>query len=131
MQEDGLRSWLKEVAGLGELREIKGADSDLEIGGVADVVTQAGNSPAVLFDRIKNYPKGYRVLINSLGSTQRLCLSLGISPDLAPLQFVQEWRKESGGLEPVPPQVVQDGPVLENIRREKEIDLFLSVPTLV
>jgi 4-hydroxy-3-polyprenylbenzoate decarboxylase len=124
MQGDGLRGWLKEVSALGELREIEGADWDLEIGGVADLVTEMSNSPAVLFDGIKGYPKGYRVLINSLGSTRRLGLSLGIPPDLAPLEFVQEWRRKSRGLKLIPPQVVQEGPVLENVRRGKDIDLF-------
>ena len=55
MRDDGLRSWLKEAADLGELRTIEGADWDLEIGGVADIVTERGSSPAVLFDSIKNY----------------------------------------------------------------------------
>jgi len=124
MQADGLRSWLKEVGALGELREIEGADWDLEIGGIADLVTEMGNSPAVLFDGIKGYPKGYRVLINSLGSTRRLGLSLGIPPDLAPLEFVKEWRKKSRGLKLIPPRVVKEGPVLENVRRGKDVDLF-------
>src|SRR3989338_6577814 len=124
MQADGLRSWLKEVGALGELREIEGADWDLEIGGIADLVTEMGNSPAVLFDGIKGYPKGYRVLINSLGSTRRLGLSLGIPPDLAPLEFVKEWRKKSSGVKLIPPRVVKEGPVLENVRRGKDVDLF-------
>ena len=124
MQADGLRSWLKEVGALGELREIEGADWDLEIGGIADLVTEMGNSPAVLFDGIKGYPKGYRVLIDSLGSTRRLGLSLGIPPDLAPLEFVKEWRKKSRGLKLIPPRVVKEGPVLENVRRGKDVDLF-------
>ena len=51
---------------------IDGADWDLEIGGVADIVNERGSSPAVLFDSVKGYPKGYRVLVNSFGSTKRL-----------------------------------------------------------
>ena len=39
-QDDGLRSWLKQADDLGELRTIDGADWDLEIGGVADIVTE-------------------------------------------------------------------------------------------
>ena len=45
--------------------------------------TERGSSPAVLFDSIKNYPKGYRVLVNSLGSTKRLGLSSGMPQDLS------------------------------------------------
>ena len=71
-QADGMRSWLKQADELGEIRTIEGADWDLEIGGVADIVNERGSSPAVLFDSVKGYPKGYRVLVNSLGSTKRL-----------------------------------------------------------
>lgn len=124
MTEDGLRSWLAQVERLGELRTIEGADWDLEIGGIADLVTEMGNSPAVLFDSIKGYPRGHRVLINSLGSTRRLGLSLGMPPDLAPLEFVRTWRKKSRELKLVSPRTVKEGPVLENIRRGKEVNLF-------
>src|SRR5215813_4056357 len=93
-QADGLRSWLKQADELGEVRTIEGADWDLEIGGVADLVTERGSSPAVLFDSVKGYPKGYRVLVNSLGSTKRLGLSLGMPQHLSSLEFVAEWRKK-------------------------------------
>ena len=128
IRDDGLRSWLKEAADLGELRTIEGADWDLEIGGVADIVKERGSSPAVLVDCIKNYPKGYRVLVNSLGSTKRLGLSLGMPQDLSALGFVSEWRKRSKALRYIPPTVVREGPVLENSRRGKDVDL-LAFPT--
>ena len=82
-QPDGMRSWLSQADELGEIRTIEGADWDLEIGGVADIVNERGSSPAVLFDSIKGYPKGYRVLVNSLGSTRRLGLSLGMPQNLS------------------------------------------------
>lgn len=127
-QDDGLRTWLKQVDALGELRTIEGANWDLEIGGVADLVTERGSSPAVLFDSIKGYPKGHRVLVNSLGSTKRLGLSLGMPQNLSSLEFVTEWRRRSKELNNIPPTVVTNGPVLENIRRGKDVDI-LSFPT--
>ena len=102
-QADGLRSWLKQADDFGELRTIDGADWDLEIGGVADIVNERGSSPAVLFDSIKDYPKGYRVLVNSLGSTKRLGLSFGMPQNLSALGFVSEWRKRSKALKHIPP----------------------------
>jgi UbiD family decarboxylase len=127
-QADGLRSWLKQADELGEVRTIEGADWDLEIGGVADIVTERGSSPAVLFDSVKGYPKGYRVLVNSLGSTKRLGLSLGMPQHLGALEFVAEWRKRSKALKHIPPAVVRDGPVLKNIQRGEDVDI-LSFPT--
>ena len=39
-QADGRRSWLKQAHELGKIRTIEGADWDLEIGGVADIVNE-------------------------------------------------------------------------------------------
>ena len=83
---------------------IEGADWDLEIGGVADIVNERGSSPAVLFDSVKGYPKGYRVLVNSLGSTKRLGLSLGMPQNLNAMEFVSEWRRRSKDLKHIPPR---------------------------
>src|SRR4029079_14645193 len=127
-QTDGLRSWLKQADGLGEIRTIEGADWDLEIGGVADIVNERGSSPAVLFDSVKGYPKGYRVLVNSLGSTRRLGLSLSMPQHLNAMEFVSEWRSRSKELRHLAPRLVSDGPVLENIQRGKNVNI-LAIPT--
>ena len=44
------------------------------------------------------------------------------------MEFVSEWRKRSKALKHIPPTVVREGPVLENIRRGKDVDL-LAFPT--
>jgi hypothetical protein len=41
-QPDGLRSWLTQADKFGEIRQIDGADWDLEIGGVADTLNSSG-----------------------------------------------------------------------------------------
>ena len=49
---------------IGQLARINGADWNLEIGVLAEIFAHSspGRSPAVLFDNIKEYPKGFRVL---------------------------------------------------------------------
>jgi 4-hydroxy-3-polyprenylbenzoate decarboxylase len=128
MTDDGLRTWLKQADELGELRTIEGADWDLEIGGVTDILTERGKSPAVLFDSIKGFPQGRRVLVNSLGSTKRLGVCLGMPQNLSSMEFVSEWRRRSKALKQIPPVYVGDGPVLENVQRGKDVDL-LAFPT--
>lgn len=128
MTDDGLRTWLKQADELGEIRTIEGADWDLEIGGVTDILTERGKSPAVLFDCIKGFPKGRRVLVNSLGSTKRLGLCLGMAQNLSAMEFVSEWRRRSKALKHIAPAYVKDGPVLENIQRDEQVDL-LAFPT--
>ena len=76
-QEDGLRSWLKQADDLGELRTIEGADWDLEIGGVADIVTERGSSPAVLFDSIKELSKRLSRAGQLVGFDQAARVELG------------------------------------------------------
>jgi len=56
-----LRDWLQAVI-IGELRVVEGADWNQEIGAVAEVAARSEPPPAVLFDKIKDYPAGRRVL---------------------------------------------------------------------
>ena len=44
-----LREWLDEVERMKEVRTLRGADWDLEIGAIREVVEKEKNSPAVLF----------------------------------------------------------------------------------
>ena len=73
-----LRDWIDRVQDMGELCVLKNADWNLEIGAITEMVHHRPGSPAVLFDEIKGYPKGYRLLVNSLGTLARLGLTLGI-----------------------------------------------------
>ena len=57
-----LRGWLDGVESFGELRVVEGADWNQEIGAVAEVAARSETPPAVLFDKIKDYPAGRRVL---------------------------------------------------------------------
>ena len=50
---------------------------------VADMVNRRRNGPAVLFDEIVDYPKGYRILVSSVASSKRLSLTLGLSTKLS------------------------------------------------
>ena len=57
-----LREWLEGVRSFGELRIVEGAHWNQEIGAVAEVAAQLSPAPAILFDRIRDYPAGRRVL---------------------------------------------------------------------
>ena len=67
-----LRPWLAQVEKLGELREVRGADWDLELGAISELNVKKDAPPALLFDEIKGYPKGFRVLTCSTSSPARL-----------------------------------------------------------
>jgi 3-polyprenyl-4-hydroxybenzoate decarboxylase len=62
MHYQDLRGWLDGVESFGELRVVQGADWNQEIGAVAELAARSEPPPAVLFDNIKGYPAGRRVL---------------------------------------------------------------------
>src|SRR5216110_2042941 len=67
-----LRAWLAGVEQLGELRHVRGADWSLELGAISELNVKKDLPPALLFDEIKGYPKGFRVLTCSTSSPARL-----------------------------------------------------------
>ena len=89
-----LREWIEEVESMGELLRIDGAHWDLEIGAITDLYQQRPGSAALLFDKIPDYPEGFRVLTNSVMSLKRIAFSLEMKTDLLPMEMVQHWRKK-------------------------------------
>ena len=67
---DGLRSFLEECEKHGEVKVIRDADWNLEIGALTEIGAEQ-NEPALLFDDIKDYPKGFRVLSNIFAGQKR------------------------------------------------------------
>jgi len=123
---EDLRDWLEIVDGMGELKKIDGADWNLEMGTLAELVAREskGAVPAVLFDKIKDYPKGYRALFAQNASFKRMALNLGLPLDLAGLDLVRAFRQKLAAHKPIPHKVVKSGPVLENVLAGKNINLL-------
>lgn len=125
MEQKDLRSWMKEVEGIGELKQLNGADWDVEIGAVTELGHHRGErSSAILFDEIKGYPKGYRVLSNTLNTTKRLALTLGMDTNYTRLDFIRDIKQRITNVDYVQPEVVKDGPIMENVLEGKEIDMW-------
>src|SRR5689334_16302848 len=88
-----LREFILEVERVDNLRHVSGADPNLEIGGVTEVAAGTAECPALLFDSIKGYPKGFRIFTNPINTPQRAALALGIDPTLKPVDALREWMK--------------------------------------
>jgi UbiD family decarboxylase len=121
-----LREWLEIVESFGELKKIDGADWNLEMGTLAELVAREskGPVPAVLFDRIKDYPPGYRVLFAQNASFKRMALNLGLPLDLSGLDLVRAFRDKLAAHRPIPHRVVKSGPILENVLSGDDVDLL-------
>ena len=65
---------------MGELQRVNGAHWDVEMGAITHMLTETsrGHAPAILFDEVPGYPKGYRTLYGQLSSIRRIALTLGL-----------------------------------------------------
>lgn len=119
-----LREFIDRVREMDDCRVIEDADWDLEIGQICEWQANVPDSPLLLFDKIKGYPKGYRVASNLFNKPNRTALALGLSPDSNWLDQIKAWRKKEKGIKPVPPREVKDGPVLQNIDEGEDVNLY-------
>ncbi len=85
-----LRSWLKQVEQIGELRKISQAlSSDEETSALNYIVGQQPGAPALLFEKIKGFPPGFRTLHNLFGtSKERVALTLGFPPGKSTTELI-------------------------------------------
>src|SRR5437667_8259411 len=118
-----LREFIAEVEKLGALRHVAGADPRHELGGITEVAAGMPECPALLFDKIKGYPAGFRVFTNATTNPQRAALALGIDPTLRPLDALKVWMTKRQTLKAHKPVVVKDAPFFENSARGGEVDL--------
>src|SRR5271170_6983581 len=121
---DDLRGFIARLDQLGVLRHIDGADPHCEIGGITEVAAGLPHCPALLFDRIKGFPPGFRVFTNATVSAQRAALALGIDPSLRPLDALKEWKQRRTGLVMHQPVTIQDA-AFTNSRAGDDVDLGL------
>jgi len=115
-----LRGWLDAVQRMGELLHVNGAHWDVEMGAITHMLTEksGGTAPAILFDEIPGYPKGFRTLYGHFSSTRRVALTLGL-----PLKYdrkvdiVQRYHARMQNLKTLPPRYVNDGSVSSSVFR--------------
>src|SRR6266508_3875744 len=123
-----LRAWLATLQDAGELTLISGAEREQEIGGIVDIYQRTHGSPAVMFDDIPGYPKGFRVVANILTNVRRINLTLGLPDTASEMDLVRFWRNYMKQTKTIPPLTVESGPLLQNSYSGTDIDL-LKIPT--
>jgi 4-hydroxy-3-polyprenylbenzoate decarboxylase len=127
-----LREFIERARAADELLQIKGADWNLEIGALVEIVNHARpEPPAVLFEDVPGYPKGMRLFSGATNSSKRLAIALGFPVPQHPLDVVRAYRDRMKVHRPIPPNVVRNGPVLQNVDRDEQVDLLkFPVPRL-
>src|SRR5215211_4756507 len=121
-----LRTWLAEVDELGELKDVRGADWNLELGAISELNVKKDLPPALLFDEIKGYPKGFRVLTCSTSSPARLSAILRLPIQKTHKGLVDalrgkpaQWQQAAKDFDPVVTKKE-----FENVMKGKDIDLL-------
>ncbi len=124
-----LRQFIDRVNDFGELKVVEGADWELEIGCITGQNIELKERPHVLlFDKIKGYPEGYRILTSFDATPSQVALILNLPSSQTKAELVAhlqkklpEWELQASNF---PPQVVTTGAVLENVLSGDDIDLF-------
>lgn len=117
-----LRDFVTCLEGQGDCRKVSDeVDWNLEAGAITRRCCELGK-PAPFFQKIKDYPPGYRILGDPVGTFRRLATAFGLPPE-APygeiLNVYDDRRKN-----PLKPTLVSTGPCKEVIQIGQEVDLF-------
>src|SRR5271157_3264777 len=106
-----------------DLVRVDGVDSEIEIGTLNELMAEK-QGPALLFDNIKGYPAGFSVAANILHRADRQKIAFGIPEEISDLEAVRYWKEKWNKYVPVPPVVVDRGPVLDNVMAGGDIDIL-------
>lgn len=123
----GLRDWLDHVERMGELLRVHGAHWDREMGAVTQLLTERsqGTAPAILFDEVPGYPKGFRTLYGQFSTMKRIALTLGL-----PLEYerkcdiVKAYHARMQSLKLMKPRFVGKGPILDHVLEGDDVDVL-------
>ena len=112
-----LRQYIDQLREIGELLQVDGADWDLEIGSITELAAEK-DGPALLFDRVKGYPAGRRILTNFLNHPGQIGAIFGSAPDL--LSLVRSVKERFARLQPIPPRLTRPSRAAIGSRRSPD-----------
>ncbi|MEA2690441.1 MAG: hypothetical protein QOD51_3048, partial [Candidatus Eremiobacteraeota bacterium] len=127
--QNDLREFIAACERRGEVAHVNGAHWDKEMGAVTEVLyrQKVEQAPMLVFDDIPGYAKGYRTAYGMFGSPYRLATVLGIDAALSNdrMEMLQYFRKHiKRAYKQIEPVIVSDGPVMENVVRGDDVDVF-------
>ncbi len=116
------RIFVEQAARTGDVVKVKQeVDWDLEAGAIVRRANET-RGPAPFFEKLRDYPPGFRMLGSPLGTYRRAAISLGLEPGISVRELQDEFQSRTE--HPVKPVVVKDAPCKQNVLRGKDVDLF-------
>jgi 4-hydroxy-3-polyprenylbenzoate decarboxylase len=120
---DDLREWLVLAERLGEVKIVRGATWQEDIGLAAEAILRAENGPCVVFEDVPGCPKGFRVLLNMFAGKRRN-MTLGFPEHLTKWELSDGYREAYLEQQKIiPHEIVETGPVFENVMIGEDIDV--------
>lgn len=117
-----LREFIAALEKSGDLVRIKReVNWDMEVGAISRRnFEQSG--PAILFEKLKDYPPGYAILNGPVATWRRVAMALGLPPETSVRQLyaAYEERREKR----IQPEVVRSAPCHENVMVGSEVDVY-------
>jgi 4-hydroxy-3-polyprenylbenzoate decarboxylase len=118
-----LRDLIDEFERRGELRRIDGLNWNLELGAITEMLALR-DGQALLFDRIRDYPVGFRVLTNLINNPRRVGMLFGLPSDSGGIDIVRAIRERFNTLSMVDPIEVRSAPFEEESRSGASVNLL-------
>jgi 4-hydroxy-3-polyprenylbenzoate decarboxylase len=121
MQFRDMREFITKLQETGDIVSVKEeVDWELEVGAISRRAYEL-SGPAILFEKIKDYPSGYRIFNGSLGTFRRVAIAFGLDPETPVRELYREYEKRKGNR--ISPKIVDRGPCKENILKGKDVDI--------
>lgn len=118
------RGFVEAAKKVSEWRLIEGADWDGEIGALIESTAELDSRPMLVFDKIKDYPAGYRLVSLAFANYKRTALAFGLSPETSKLEVVRLLAGKMKSAKAIAPQEVKTSSLMENVLQGGAINLF-------
>lgn len=124
-----LREFIEVLGKTGDLIRItEEVDWNLEAG----AITRRSNEkqgPAILFERIKGYPPGFRLMGGTIATYRRLAIAMGLNPEASYSEILDAFIERIKN--PIKPIILSTGPCKENILVDDQVDIFILPAPMV
>lgn len=122
-----LRTWLKEVENLGLLKKLEGVDANLELGAITHMNAKS-KKWTILFDKIKGYQEGFRVLVGVLLDSKRVALTFGLPTNITEIELVKWFRERMNyarkNYQKYDPEFVKTSPVMTHVEKGDKVNIL-------
>lgn len=120
---EDVREFLDDADAHGELQTVKGANPELEVGAITEMIASRPNPPVLLFDELIGHRRGFRLSSNLFNTQRRTAAVLGLDENKAGVELVKAWKEMIGRIKPILSVETSDGPILENVLKGDQIDV--------